>query len=267
MQIEDLRKIGEVLIKGLSEGLNSPERKTAIGIGAAGDKTFPIDRKAEEIIIAGLEALDEPLTIISEEAGVLHLKGGGRRVLIDPIDGSKNAVSGIPFYSASLAVADGDTLADVNLSYVLNLVSGDEFWAEKDRGSFLNGNRIHSQEDEEFFMIAFEAQVPARDLPEILPLLSGGKKARCFGSTALDLSYLASGSISVFICPSPSRSFDYAGGWLLVREAGGVMTAADGREIGNILLGLERSVSLLASGNAGLHQKALALLRKKKDVV
>ena len=264
MYIEDLKKIGARLIKEVSGLRKSPDLKIPLGIGAGGDKTFRIDRKAEDIVLDGLASLKEPLTIISEELGTRELNGGGTRVVIDPVDGSKNAISGIPVYCTSIAVSSGEKLSGVTLSYVIDLVSGDEFWAEKDGGAYLNGERLHTQRDDELYLAAYEAQSPARDIPSIMPLLSSARKTRCLGSTALDLAYLASGSVSVFVCPSPSRSFDFAGGWLLVREAGGTITNTEGEDIGGTLLGLKRSSSLLAAGNRELHRKALTLLIGKK---
>ena len=263
MEIKDLRQIGGNLLKEISVIRHSPDIKKAVGYGAAGDKTFPIDNIAEEIIINGLKSLREPLTIVSEEIGVIDINSGGRKVIIDPIDGSKNAISGIPFYCTAIAVADGDTLNDVNLSYVINLINGDEFWAEKGSGVFLNGKQVHSQKDDEFYLVAYEAQSPGKDVTSILPLISKSRKTRCLGATALDLAYLSYGAISVFVSPSPSRSFDFAGGWLLVKESGGIMTNLEGGDINHIPLDLKRSTSLLASGNQQLHQKTIELLSKK----
>lgn len=260
MNINDLRAIGRILSREIPAATLAPGRKNAIGVGASGDKTFPVDSLAEEIITAGLKALQEPFTIISEEMGILELQGGGARVLIDPVDGSKNAVAGIPFYCTSIAVADGDTLGDVRLSYVINLSNGDEFWAERGSGACLNGRQIHTQKDDIFSLVSYEAQVPGKDIPAIMPLLSQSRKTRCMGATALDLAYLASGAASVFVTPSLSRSFDFAGGWLLIKEAGGVITDTSGAQIESVRLDLEKSSSLLAAGNLELHGKALALL-------
>ncbi len=265
MDIKDLRKIGARLIKEVSGLRLSPDVKIPLGIGAGGDKTFRIDQKAEEIVLAGLTSMKEPLTVISEELGTIELNGGGIRVVIDPIDGSKNAISGIPVFCTSIALSSGEKLSEVTLSYVIDLVSGDEFWAEKGGGAFLNGERLHSQPDDELYLAAYEAQSPARDIPSIMPLLSRARKTRCLGSTALDLAYLASGSVSVFVCPSPSRSFDFAGGWLIVKEAGGTITNMEGEDIGGTLLGLKRSSPILAAGNRELHRKALSLLAEKKN--
>lgn len=267
MKIEDLRNIGKRLMDEIPPMRQSRDLRTSLGTGAAGDKTFHIDKKAEDIIMAGVRSLEEPLTFISEEAGVLNMGGGETVVIVDPIDGSKNAVSGIPFYCASIAVAVGQTLGDIRYAYVLNLISGEEFWAEKGTGSFLNGQRILAQQDEVLYLAAYEAQSPARDIRRILPLLSLSRKTRCLGATALDLSYLASGAVSTFVSPSPSRSFDFAAGYLLVREAGGIFTDLEGGGIEDVPLGLARSSTLLVSGNESLHKKALKLLSKKDEVV
>jgi myo-inositol-1(or 4)-monophosphatase len=263
MKIEDLRQIGARLMNEIPALKQSPDLRKSLGTGAAGDKTFPIDRKAEEIVIAGLDSCGEPCTVISEEAGFVDIRGGGLRVIIDPVDGSKNAIAGIPFFCTSIAVASGDTMDGIFLSYIINLLTGDEFWAEKSSGAFMNGSRIAAQQDDLLYLVAYEAQVPSRDLPHIIPLLSGARKTRCFGSTALDLAYVAAGAVSVFVCPSASRSFDFAAGWLLVKEAGGIVTGTDGNEIPEVRLGLKRASPLLASGNRGLHQKALGLLSER----
>ncbi len=182
-------------------------------------------------------------------------------MLIDPIDGSKNAISGIPFFCTSIAIAEGDTIGSVISAYVVNLNTGDEFRAEKGKGAFLNGERVSTQDGEEFSLIAYEAQAPGKDIVRIVPLLGKARKTRCFGATALDLSYVACGAISVFVSPSPSRSFDFAAGGLLVKEAGGIFTDTKGLPVDEVGIGLKKSVPLLASGNERLHRKALELLR------
>jgi myo-inositol-1(or 4)-monophosphatase len=256
--LDVLRGIGKTLRKelgGKAHAMGALER------GAAGDKTYAVDRRAEEIILSGLEASGEPLSVISEEAGLLDLNGGGRTVIIDPVDGSKNAVTGVPLYCTSIAVADGGRLGDVELAYIINLASGDEYWAQKGAGAFMNSVPIFAQKDDTPYAAVYEVQNPGRDLPRILPLLYGFRRTRCLGAVALDLALLARGAASVFVTPAPSRSFDFAAGWLLVREAGGTVTDLDGKGIGEVELGLKRSSPILASGNEKLHEKALSLLK------
>lgn len=262
--IDYLRLIGKRLMSELKPFRYSfiyGMKKDTTTRGAAGDKTFPIDKKAEEIIIEAIEDLGEPLTIVSEEYGFKEIKGGGRRVLIDPIDGSKNAVTGIPFYCTSIAVAEGDTIGSVKIAYVINLLTGDEFYAEDGKGAFLNGSPIKTQSDNTVYLVAYEAQTPRRDVPAIINLLSIARRTRCLGATALDLALLAAGSISIFVSPAPSRSFDFAGGWLLVKEAGGVFTDINGRPVEDTTIGLEKTTTILASANRTLHKKALGFLK------
>jgi myo-inositol-1(or 4)-monophosphatase len=261
MNMKTLRDIGKRLLQQIPSIKAS---KTVIGVGASGDKTYHIDKLAEDIIINGLEESGEPLTIISEEMGTKEIRGGGRRVLIDPIDGSRNAVSGIPFYCTSIAVADGNTVGDIEMAYVLNLINGDEFRAEKGKGAFLNDEKIRTQQDDIFYLVAYEAQTPKKDIARIMPLLSEANKTRCLGATALDLSYLASGAVSVFANPSLSRTFDFGGGRLLVKEAGGVFTDMTGNSIDNVEVSIKKATSLLVSGNKRLHEAALKLLYKTK---
>jgi myo-inositol-1(or 4)-monophosphatase len=260
MRIDDLRKIGESLKKEVPARLGELRKEEGLGKGAGGDTTHPIDKLAEDIVIEEVEKLDIPLTVISEECGTMEIKGGGPRLLMDPIDGSRNAINGVPLFSTSIAIVNGDTIGETSIGYVINLVSGDEYWAVKGEGAFLNGERIWTQQDDELKVINYEARVPETHIPEIMKLLSHFPRARCYGSTALDLAFLAQGAFSMFVVPSYSRSFDFAAGYLLIREAGGVITDIKGNGLEGIGIGVEESSSLLAAGNEVLHQRALGFL-------
>lgn len=261
MKTEDLIIIGrEVLkaVRGIQIKGEAPMER-----GAGGDRTFPVDKIAEDTILKGLEALGEPFTVITEEAGVLNIGGpGGKTVVIDPIDGSKNAVSGIPFFGASIAVASGNTVGDIEMGYVINLANADEFWSAKGAGTFQNGSPARCLQESGFLSIAYEAQNPSKDIRRILPLLETARRTRCFGSIALDLSYLSAGGLTILVNPGRSRSFDFAAGYLLVREAGGIFTDLDGNDISNVELGIKHGASLLASANKEAHEKALNILRE-----
>jgi myo-inositol-1(or 4)-monophosphatase len=222
-----------------------------------------VDRWAEDIIIAALEqahAAGEDFTLISEEAGVRTFGAGSTVVLVDPIDGSNNAKNGVPFFATAIALLDGDRLSGLRIGYIINLASGDEFWAVKDAGAFKNGARLRTPDTDTLTIASYEASDPANDVPRILPLLRAAKRTRCFGSTALDLAYLAAGAVSVFATATSSRSFDYAAGMLIVREAGGMMTDLAGNDLHDVVIGIGRTVPLLAAKNAAAHRAALMLL-------
>lgn len=264
MKIEDLRSLGNSLYREIFPLRKSFISEESIGRGAGGDKTFLIDKKAEDIILEKLKELKEPLSIVSEECGLIELNGGGKIVLIDPIDGSKNAINGIPFYCTSIAIADDDTIGSVKMSYVINLLTGDEFYAERGKGAFMNDRKIkiENSKNKDIRLVAYEAQVPGSDIPRIMSLIKESKRTRCLGATALDLCHVAQGSIDVFVSPSPSRSFDFAGGWLIIKESGGVFTDMEGNNLHSMKLGLKNRSTLLASRNAEIHRRALELLNK-----
>ena len=181
MKIEDLRNIGKKLLEVIPGYRFAVDARVVIKTGASGDKTFLMDKRAEEIIMSSLESLGEPFHIVSEEEGITHVGRGGLYVIIDPIDGSKNAITGLPIFSTSIAVASGNRIGDVFLGYVMNLVSGDEFWAEKSKGAHLNGKKIRTQQSDELILALYEAQNPKRDIRSVLPLLSECRRTRCLG--------------------------------------------------------------------------------------
>lgn len=262
MDIANLRTIGKRLGEEIPPLIWKLHGSAHIGTGASGDKTYPIDKRAEEIIFEEVEKLKEPVTLVSEEYGFKDIHGGGARLLIDPIDGSKNALSGIPLFSTSIAIVKGgDTIQHTSIGYVINLINGDEFWAIKGEGSFFNGRPIRTQQDENLYVITYEAQTPKVDIPKILPLLSLFCRIRCLGSTAIDMALLSQGAVSVFVTPTPSRSFDFAAGYLLIKEAGGAITDLYGKELDKIPIGVEKVSSILAAANEKLHRKALEVLR------
>ncbi len=255
--------IGQEMRNGLAAFLQKEGGTVPLGKGAGGDKTFPVDRWAEDIIIAALEKAHrggEAFTLVSEELGMRPFGTGETVVLVDPVDGSNNAKSGIPFFSTSLALLRGDTLGTLAVGYVLNLANGDDFHAVRGQGSYKNGRRIRTSQSQGITIVGFEASSPSADLPRILPLLTRASRTRCFGSTALDLAYLASGAMSVFVTGTASRAFDYAAGMLILREADGVITDFGGVTLDHVIVGLGRTVPLLASKNEATHLQALHAL-------
>ena len=265
--LEIFKHIGGKMRDGLSMILGQEGGSVPLGRGAGGDRTFPVDKWAEDIIIAALEkaqAEGEAFTLISEELGIRKFGQGGKTVLVDPIDGSNNAKSGIPFFSTSIALLDGTTLDSLAVGYVINLAAGDEFWALRGKGAYKNGAPIRTSTAHGIMIVAYEASSPATDIPRLMPLFAQAKRTRCFGSTALDLAYLASGAISVFATATPSRAFDYAAGMLILQEAGGVITGITGTALGPVIAGLDRTVPLLASKNEATHVMALGALSARK---
>lgn len=263
LDINFFREVGSRLMASIPPLRFSSTVKEPLRVGASGDKTYQIDKKAEEIVLESLISLGIPLTVLSEEAGVYDIKGGGDLVTIDPVDGSKNAINGIPLFCTSIAVSVSDRLKDLYTAYIINPLSGDEFWAVKGSGAYHNGKRLSTQGDDIIRVVLYEVRQPKNDIPKIIPLLSISDRTRCFGSIALDLAFVASGAASLYVNPSYSRSFDIAGGVLLVREAGGVITDMEGNGVDEMVLSMKKATSLLASGNERLHNRAVRILNTR----
>ncbi len=87
-----------------------------------------------------LDATGADFTLVSEELGIRppRVETATDVVVVDPIDGSINAKRGIPFFSLSIAVADGPTMGDVVFGYVYDFGSGEEWTARRGEGAFLD---------------------------------------------------------------------------------------------------------------------------------
>ena len=110
--------------------------------GEGGDRTLVIDASAETVVLDELSALHEAgerFSAFSEERGEVDFGDPSIRVIIDPIDGSLNAKRGLPHHALSIAVADGETMADVEFAYVYDFGPGEEWWARRGEGAWLNG--------------------------------------------------------------------------------------------------------------------------------
>jgi myo-inositol-1(or 4)-monophosphatase len=198
------------------------EREPVLATGLGGDDTTAIDGAAEAVIVRRLEALDEDFTLVSEELGERAFGNGGpTRVVLDPIDGSLNAKRDIPFFSLSLAVADGATMGDVRWGYVYDFGTGEEWTAERGSGAFRNGERLGAIRPKDTIeILSFEATTTAEVAERAAQMVGTAYRLRIMGSLAISLCHLAAGRVDAVCSLKPARSVDIAAGQLLVRECG-----------------------------------------------
>ena len=219
------------------------------GMGADGTPTQAIDQVAEDAVLRYLREHDADLNVLSEEAGFVDL-GGSRTLVLDPIDGTYNAVRGIPLYSTSLAVGD-DRLSTVTSGLVRDLPRGDTYYAEKGRGAFLNGAPITTRpfrETESLFSVYLGrmAELASYEVARL------ARRVRNLGAASLDLCGVASGGFDAYYmnsrAPARLRIVDVAAGVLLVREAGGVVVTPEGEEL-DMAIDLKARTNLVAAGD------------------
>ena len=221
------------------------ERGRRLERGEGGDVTMALDQAAEDAIVAVLERSGEPMTVIAEERGRVELGGGGPPfVVVDPVDGSLNAKRGLPFHAVSIAFASGETVDHVDVGYVLDLDSGDEWHATRGGGAWLGDERLRVSGGE-LEIVGLET---AR--PELIAATTGlpARRVRALGSVALSMCLVAAGRLDAMVSLRPVRSVDLAAAWLIVAEAGGVTALPDVPAPAS--LGLEMRSRVLAAATA-----------------
>jgi myo-inositol-1(or 4)-monophosphatase len=173
-----------------------------------------------------------------EEGGTIEGENANERWIIDPIDGTTNFLHGIPHFSISIAVeSDKELVAGM----VYEPVRDEVFWAERNEGAYLNRQRLRVSGRSDMRDALLATGIPFGNRP--------GKKAfsamlnvvmnrtagvRRQGSAALDLAYVAAGRYEGF-WETALSPWDVAGGIVIVREAGGLVSQIDGRD--NMLYG------------------------------
>ena len=215
------------------------DREPVVGQGRGGDDTTVIDKEAERVAVARLEALEARgigFLLVSEELGERRFGDPESPwiVVLDPIDGSLNAKRGLPFFCISIAFADGPTLDDVRFGFVKDFGSGEEWVAEAGSGS-------HRQRPSARRRASQGATRNRR--PRSHHGGAGGRRPRSawtgsvgrirlLGALALALCQLADGRVDGVATLKPSRSVDLAAAALIVREAGATLATVDADVLG-----------------------------------
>ena len=204
------------------------------------------DQQAERTLWDELRAARPDWGFLMEEGGELPGEAGKPRFIIDPLDGTSNFLHGIPHFAISIAAQepaldgkgpDGSGWGDVVAGVVYQPITDQTFWAEKNRGAWLQDARLRVSGRRQLSEALIATGVPyhghgdfdewTRIFSEIGPQVAG---IRRFGSAALDLAWVAAGRYDGF-WESDLAPWDTAAGCLLVREAGGFVSDYRGRSL------------------------------------
>lgn len=210
------------------------------------DYVTEVDKAAEKEIIYHLRKAYPDHAIRGEESGYLQGKNSDYEWIIDPLDGTTNFIHGVPHFSISIACK---YKGQIEHAVVIDPIKREEFTASRGRGAALNGRRIRvaNRRTLEGTLIGTGIPFSGYALEHIGGYLAcvqeiAGQTAgirRC-GSAALDLAYVAAGRFDAF-WELNLNEWDIAGGVLLVKEAGGLISdfngGADFMESGNIVCG------------------------------
>lgn len=187
------------------------------------DFVTEVDHRSEEAIVKLIKARHPDHKILAEESGGQRDESGYLWI-VDPLDGTKNYIHGVPMFAVSVALKQDENLL---AGAVLDPVRKELFYAEKGKGAFLNSKPITVSKTQDFSQCLLATGFPFRAkhltdqyfdaFKELFQQVSDFRRA---GAAALDLAYIASGRIDGFweITLNP---WDIAAGALLIEEAGG----------------------------------------------
>jgi myo-inositol-1(or 4)-monophosphatase len=216
-----------------------------------------VDKGSEERIVSGLSKLLPEAGFIAEE-GTRAYNGEQLKWVIDPLDGTTNFIHGLPVYSISVALMDGD---ETVLGVVHEVNQKESFYAWKDGKAFLEGRPISVSNASTVQDSLIATGFPYYDFDKMRGymdsleyFLQHSHGARRLGSAAADLAYVACGRFEAFYEYS-LKPWDVAAGAFILKQAGGKLSDFSGGE--NYIFGEE-----LIASNSLIFDEFFAIVNK-----
>jgi myo-inositol-1(or 4)-monophosphatase len=222
----------------------------------AADLVTEADLAAQNVIYDALHGQFADHGFLGEE-GLQHDGGASAyRWVIDPLDGTSNYVHGYPAYAVSIGLEHRDELV---AGVIFDPNTDEMFTAAKGQGAALNGKPLHVSDADQLSQSMLVASFPPgvkRDGPEIARFLNVLPQAQTIhrtGSAALNLAYIAAGRMEGYWSTS-LKPWDMAAGVLIIREAGGQVTACNGQPW------VLEDADLLVTNGTAIHAELIELL-------
>jgi len=229
-----------------------------VSMKGPGDFVSLADKRAEQVLFEELARARPGYGFVMEESGRVEGSDKSHTWHIDPLDATTNFLHAIPIFAISIALQrDGQIVAGV----VYNPASDEMYVSEKGQGAFGGAHRLRVAARSELSQALIGCGVPhlgkAAEHPrfkaELAAVMARVVNVRRLGCASLDLACVAAGRFDAF-WERGLNSWDIAAGTLLVREAGGYVSGADGEA--NFL-----ETGSICCGNETMHRELLALLR------
>ena len=180
------------------------------------------DKHVEKILIEELSKTKKNFSFITEETGNIKNKDKENIWIIDPIDGTINFLHGIPHFAICIALQSKNEIIS---GLIFDPIKDEMFFAEKDKGAFLNNQRLRVSKKNSLDECLFSSNHEGVKFSNL--------NMRYSGCAALDLAYVASGRLDGFF-HNKINLWDVAAGTLLVQEAGGIVNDLNKFKINNI---------------------------------
>lgn len=255
--------------KAVKPLVGKKEAGEIVKMGADGTPTKLIDIVAEDKVVEVLKQTERPVTLISEEIGELKIGEGSSEAVfvVDPLDGTRNALKNIPAYGISIAISDENSthshdmkLTDIKLGFVKNFANNDIYHAKRGAGAWLNNKKISPSKRQEVDGSSIGAYIYRADMSKIDKLCAAVRSMRILGSVAIELCYVANGTYDAFLdIRGNMRVMDIAAAKLIIEESKGVVTDEKCKPLINDLNVLERT-SIIASCNKNFHTQIISIL-------
>jgi len=253
LNLDDIINITKESREYVLKHLKDNNLDNIVEMGASGTPTRVIDKIAESQILENIKNKGAYPNILSEECG--YIKGNeDYYVIIDPIDGTTNSLLDIPYYSISIAIGKRD-LSTIQMGVVMNVITGDIYYAKNGEGAFFNGKQIHTRKFSEKGSVGY-IYYGKRSPTEFVDLLNKIEKVRTLGSSSLDVCAIARGKGDVFYFNLQNytyniRVIDIAAASLVLKEAGGELYDLKGNIL-NMPYSLDYHAAVLALGDPSL---------------
>jgi myo-inositol-1(or 4)-monophosphatase len=220
-----------------------------------------LDEAAQNALVDALSDQGVSAQLISEEGNVL-IGGGGPTVIADPVDGTTNLARGL-HHAVTCLSASGNGLESGTLAaLVRDIYTGDVYAAEPGKGAKLNGCpiRVASPRQARSALVSMDISKTPK-LDRVTPLLNACRYIRMFGSSASELTLIASGGFDAHVdIRGTVRATDVAAALTILNEAGGVY-AVNSTIGGDFTLTKETTMELVAASNGSLLDELLALTK------
>jgi myo-inositol-1(or 4)-monophosphatase len=266
-----LKICSETMKKQVRPLFGSVEAKIGFSVGAGGDIKKQIDLASENALFQTLQEHNVSCTVISEEQGVKQIGSDPSQfyVTVDPVDGTTNAVRGLPFMDISLAVSRKPLLNNVETALVADVLRGITYTAERGKGAYKNGKKIKPSDtgtlEEAVVGVDINTFKARQVVDKLMRILERTGHLRHLGANALEICYVADGTTDAFIdIRGKLRATDIAAAYLILLEAGGIMATPMGEEL-NVYLDATQRVSFITAANKSIYCDILKLMNARAD--
>jgi len=263
--IEILQEASKRIYENVKDLAGTDDAGGDFGTGAGGDISRNIDIIAEKTVLDYLKEINFECIVLGEECGRVELSEKPKGfVIMDAIDGSANAVRGVPFFCSSLAFAIENKLSSITDGVITNLSNGDMYWASKGKGAFLNKSRIKVHDKEPIYKIVGinTSGATSELMKKLHPIFEQHNHIRHFGANALEMAFFARGIMDIFIdLRNKIRVQDIAAGYIIVKEAGGLLLDADLHPL-DTDLSYKTKISFIAAANQKTVDDIISQIKK-----